>query len=72
MYRLRGVNVVVSTLLMTFVAQQLVAFAVNTPWLLQESRVGDAVVAPQSNPLPESALLGSIGEYPDLQVNGAC
>ncbi|WP_329082864.1 ABC transporter permease [Streptosporangium sp. NBC_01469] len=70
MYRLRGVNVVVSTLLMTFVAQQLVAFAVNTPWLLQESRVGDAVVAPQSNPLPESALLGSIGEYPDLQVNG--
>ncbi len=70
MYRLRGVDVVVSTLLMTFVAQQLVAFAVNTPWLLRESRVGDAVVAPQSNPLPDSALLGSIGEYPDLQVNG--
>ncbi|GAA3410149.1 ABC transporter permease [Streptosporangium vulgare] len=70
MHRLRGVDVVVSTLLMTFVAQQLVAFAVNTPWLLRESRVGDAVVAPQSNPLPESALLGSTGEYPDLQVNG--
>jgi len=70
MYRLRGVNIVVSTLLMTFVAQQLVAFAVNTPWLLQETRIGDAVVAPQSNPLPPGALLGSIGEYPDLQVNG--
>ncbi|MEU8384436.1 hypothetical protein [Streptosporangium sp. NPDC048865] len=70
MYRLRGVDVVVSTLLMTFVAQQLVAFAVNTPWLLRETRIGDAVVAPQSNPLPESALLGSVGEYPDLEVNG--
>ncbi|GAA2908031.1 hypothetical protein GCM10010517_74480 [Streptosporangium fragile] len=70
MYRFRGVNIVVSTLLMTFVAQQLVAFAVNTPWLLQESRVGDAVVSPQSNPLPVSGRLGSFGEYPDLQVNG--
>ncbi|GLW97128.1 ABC transporter permease [Microtetraspora sp. NBRC 16547] len=69
MYRLRGVNVVVSTLLMTFVAQQIVAYAVNTPWLLQESRIGNAIVSPQSNPLPSSALLGSIGEYPGLQIN---
>ncbi|MEV4381567.1 ABC transporter permease [Streptosporangium sp. NPDC049644] len=70
MYRIRGVNIVVSTLLMIFIAQQLVAFAVNTPWLLQESRIGDGVVSPQSNPLPAGALLGSIGEYPNLQVNG--
>ncbi|MDG4772473.1 ABC transporter permease [Solwaraspora sp. WMMD792] len=70
MYRFRGVNVVVSTLLMTFLAQQLVAFAVNTPWLLQESRLGTGVVSPQSNPLPENARLASLGEYPNLQVNG--
>ncbi|MEU4833641.1 ABC transporter permease [Streptosporangium sp. NPDC023615] len=70
MYRLRGVNIVVSTLLMIFIAQQLVAFSVNTPWLLQESRVGDAIVSPQSNPLPAGALLGSVGEYPNLQLNG--
>ncbi|MGC5013455.1 ABC transporter permease [Streptosporangium sp. DT93] len=70
MYRLRGVNIVVSTLLMIFIAQQLVAFSVNTPWLLQESRVGDAIVSPQSNPLPANAFLTSMGEYPDLQLNG--
>ncbi|MFY1698558.1 MULTISPECIES: ABC transporter permease [unclassified Solwaraspora] len=70
MYRFRGVNVVVSTLLMTFLAQQLVAFAVNTPWLLQESRLGSGVVSPQSNPLPDNGRLGSFGEYPNLQVNG--
>lgn len=70
MHRLRGVNVVVSTLLMTFLAQQLVAFAVNQPWFLQESRVGTAAVSPQSNKLPPSALLGSFGEYPNLLING--
>jgi len=70
MYRLRGVNVVVSTLLMTFLAQQVVSYAVNTSWLLQETRLGAAgSAASQSNPLPASAKLGSFGEYPNLQVN---
>ncbi|MFB4316277.1 ABC transporter permease [Actinomadura sp. 21ATH] len=70
MHRVRGVNIVVSTLLMTFLAQQLLAYAVNTPWLLQETRRGEATVSPQSNKLPENGLLGSFGEYPGLQVNG--
>jgi ABC-type uncharacterized transport system permease subunit len=69
MYRLRRVNVVVSTLLMTFLALQLVAYAVNTSWFLQESRLGNATVSPQSNQLPHGALLGSIGRYPHLQIN---
>ncbi|GAA4717781.1 ABC transporter permease [Phytohabitans rumicis] len=69
MHRLRGVNVVVSTLLMTFLAQQLVAFAVNQSWFLQESRVGDAVASPQSNQVPVGARLTSFGEYPNLQLN---
>lgn len=70
MYQARGVNIVVSTLLMIFLAQQLVTFAVNTPWLLQETRLGTGTVSPQSNPLPQHALLGSFGEYPNLQING--
>jgi ABC-type uncharacterized transport system permease subunit len=70
MHRWRDVNVVVSTLLMTFVAAQLVAYAVNTPWLLQESRVGNATVSSASNQLPAGALLGSAGSYPGLQING--
>ncbi|WP_207945671.1 ABC transporter permease [Actinomadura sp. 7K534] len=70
MHRFRGVNIVVSTLLMTFLAQQLVSFAVNTEWLLQETRRGGATVSPQSNRLPENGLLGSFGEYPGLQING--
>lgn len=69
MHRLRGVDIVVSTLLMTFVAQQVVAYVVNTPWLLQESRLGRATVLPQTNKLPPRALLGSLGDYPRLQLN---
>lgn len=69
MYRWRGVNIVVSTLLMTFIAAQLINFSVAMPWFLQQSRGTKLVVAPQSNQLPSSALLGSIGEYPNLQIN---
>jgi general nucleoside transport system permease protein len=69
MHRLRGVDITLSTLLMTFLAQQLVAFAVTTPWLLQESRFGEATALPQSNKLPPPALLGSLGDYPGLQLN---
>lgn len=70
MYRLRGVNIVVSTLLMTFVAIQVVGFAVGKDWWLQAARVGDSVVESQSNQVPENAQLGSLGEYPNIQING--
>lgn len=70
MYRLRGVNIVVSTLLMTFVAIQIVGFAVSKDWWLQASRIGDSVVESQSNQLPADALVGSIGQYPNIQLNG--
>jgi simple sugar transport system permease protein len=69
MHRLRGVNIVVSTLLMTFVAQQLISFAVNTRWLLQETKVGYTTPSPESNQIPAGAQLGSIGSYPHLQLN---
>ncbi|MDV8009229.1 ABC transporter permease [Rhodococcus sp. IEGM 1318] len=70
MYRLRGVNIVVSTLLMTFVAIQIVGFAVSKDWWLQASRIGDSVVESQSNQLPANARMGSFGEYPNIQING--
>jgi general nucleoside transport system permease protein len=69
MHRVRGVNIVVSTLLMTFVAQQLLSFAVNKPWLLQATKVGYATPSPESNQIPVGAHLDSIGQYPHLQLN---
>ncbi|MET9683508.1 ABC transporter permease [Streptomyces coeruleorubidus] len=70
MLRYRGVNVPVSTLLMTFLAIQLVTFAVSTPWGLQESAQGSSGIADaQSNPLPANAQLASFGQYPSLQLN---
>jgi simple sugar transport system permease protein len=67
---LRGVNLTVSTLLMNFVAIELVAFAVNTPWLLQETAQGPSGIAnSQSNPLPKNGLVGGLGQYPGLQLN---
>ncbi len=66
----RGVNVVVSTLLMTFLAQQLVSFAVNTPWLLQETAQGSSGIAgSESNPLPMHARLHTFGDYPNVAIN---
>jgi ABC-type uncharacterized transport system permease subunit len=69
MHRLRGVNVVVSTLLMTFVAEQIVTYAVNQQWFLQQSQIGSATPNPQSNQIPGSHRLASWGQYPDLSVN---
>jgi simple sugar transport system permease protein len=70
MLRFRGVNVAVSTLLMTFLAIQLVTFAVSTPWFLQETAQGSSGIADaQSNPLPANAQLANIGQYPSLQLN---
>jgi simple sugar transport system permease protein len=68
MHYRRGVDVVVSTLLMIFVAQQLVSYLVSRPWLLQETRRPGEVVAPQSNALAPSFRLPSIGQYPDLSI----
>ncbi|PAZ17260.1 ABC transporter permease [Streptomyces sp. SA15] len=70
MLRFRGVNVPVSTLLMTFLAIQLVTFAVSTPWFLQESAQGSSGIADAaSNPLPANARLGGFGQYPSVQLN---
>lgn len=69
MQRLRGVNVVVSTLLMVFLAQQLLVYAVNQQWFLQQTQIGTATPNPQSNQLPPSHRLASFGSYPNLAIN---
>jgi ABC-type uncharacterized transport system permease subunit len=68
MYYTRGTNVVVSTLLLTFIGLQLVQFAVNTPWLLQEAGTGSGTLRPQSDLLPEYLRLPSSGQFPGLIV----
>jgi general nucleoside transport system permease protein len=69
MSRFRGVNVVVSTLLMTFLAIQLVTFSVSTPWLQESAQGSSGIADAQSNPLPANALLTDFGQYPSLQLN---
>lgn len=68
----RGVNEVISTLLLNFVAFQAVSFAVNRPWLLQEDLPEGSVLAasPQSNPLPESGRLPTLWEGAGFRLHG--
>jgi ABC-type uncharacterized transport system permease subunit len=68
MYYTRGVNVVVTTLLLTFIAAQVVQFAVLSPSLLQETGIGNGPARPQSDAVPEFLRLASFGEYPDLTI----
>jgi simple sugar transport system permease protein len=60
----RGVDVVISTLLLVFVAVQAVSFAVNRDYLLQETAVKGQILSPQSDLLPEGVRLPRLGEYP--------
>lgn len=69
MLRFRGVNVAVSTLLMIFVAQQIVSYAVSTSWFLQETTVGSGIANPESDQVPGDAQLTTFGQYPHLQLN---
>lgn len=68
MHYTRGTNIIVSTLLLTFVGVQLVQFAVNSPAVLQQSVRTGGTVSAQSDLLPEYLRLGSFGEYPGLAV----
>lgn len=69
MLRYRGVNVPVSTLLMTFLAIQLVTFAVSTPWLQESAQGTSGIADAASNPVPANARLGGFGQYPSVQLN---
>ncbi|WP_439680206.1 ABC transporter permease [Embleya sp. MST-111070] len=64
----RGVAVVISTLLLIFVANQAVSYTVNSPSLLREKAVAGQVTTSQTDMLAESVWLPRIGEYPDFNI----
>ncbi|WP_331767387.1 ABC transporter permease [Embleya sp. NBC_00896] len=64
----RGVAVVISTLLLIFVANQAVSYAVNSPSLLREKAVAGQVTTSQTDMLREAVWLPRIGEYPNFNL----
>jgi general nucleoside transport system permease protein len=68
LYYWRGVDVVISTLLLIFVANQVVSFAVNRDYLLRETAVPGQTTTSQSDMLRESVWLPRFGEYPDFNI----
>ncbi|MCM2388601.1 ABC transporter permease [Streptomyces albipurpureus] len=68
LYYWRGVDVVIATLLLIFVANQVVSFAVNRPYLLREQAVPGQTTASQSDMLRESVWLPRFGEYPGFNI----
>ncbi|EXG79693.1 ABC transporter permease [Cryptosporangium arvum] len=71
MHYTRGVNVVVSTLLMSFLAIQLVSFALTVQWLLQAPRASaDSIASTESAQLPPAVRIPGFGEYPALEIGG--
>jgi general nucleoside transport system permease protein len=68
LHAVRNVDVIITTLLLNFVALQAVSFAVNRHWLLQES-TGRRIDPPQS-PLLESGLrLPRLGSPPGFNTS---
>ncbi|SHM91747.1 ABC transporter permease [Cryptosporangium aurantiacum] len=71
MHYTRNVNIVVSTLLMSFLAIQVVSFAVTVPWLLQAPRASaDSIASSESAQLPPEVRIPGFGEYPALEIGG--
>ncbi len=64
----RGVDVVISSLLLIFVAGQLLSWVLSTPRLLQEDIAGGAQLT-ESDQLPSKVQLHRFGAYPDLNFS---
>lgn len=67
----RGVSEVITTLLLNFVAFQVVSFAVNRSWLLQETLPEGSVLSasPQSDPLPAAGQLPTLISGPGFRLH---
>jgi simple sugar transport system permease protein len=64
----RGVDVVISTLLLNFVAVEVLSFALNKSWLLQET-TSNVQKLPQSDRLEPAYQITRIGTPPDFSVS---
>jgi simple sugar transport system permease protein len=67
----RGVDVVISTLLLNFIADQVVSFAVNRTYLLRETAKKGVITSPESDQLAPDRRLPRIGHYPHFNVSTA-
>lgn len=68
----RNVDVVISTLLLTFVSFEVVTYAVNQPSLLKETARPGEITSPESDQIREAVRLPHIGQYPDLNFGAGC
>jgi len=66
----RGANIVICTLLLNFIAMQVIEYAVLKPWFLQETTLNTQKAA-QSDRLAASHQLPRLGEYPGFNVSSA-
>ena len=57
MHFTRRVDVIITTLLLNFVAVEVVSFLVNRDYLLRETRVGNSLTVPQTNRIPTTLHL---------------
>jgi len=64
----RGVDVVISTLLLNFIAAEAVSFAVNRSYLLRETTANPQSL-PQSDRVPPDTHLPRLGEFPGFNVS---
>jgi general nucleoside transport system permease protein len=64
----RGVDIVITTLLLNFVAAEAVSFAVNRDYLLRESTENPQSL-PQSDRVPGDTHLPRLGEFPGFNVS---
>ena len=63
----RGVDIVIGSLLLIFVAGQILGYAVNNQWIIQERGAGSARQA-ESDQLSSHVRLPRIGHYPNANV----
>jgi general nucleoside transport system permease protein len=64
----RGVDVVISTLLLNFIAVEVLSFAINKSWLLQET-TSNTQKLPQSDRLASSYQITRLGSTPGFTVS---
>jgi len=65
----RGIEVVISSLLLVFVAFEVLSYSLSTTALLHETGAGASLT--ESDPLPSGAHLPRFGQYPNPNVSSA-
>jgi ABC-type uncharacterized transport system permease subunit len=68
----RRVDVVISTLLLTFVAFQVVTYAVTTRSLLRESSLNGEITVPESNMLSDDSHMPRLGDPLGFNISIGC